>query len=224
MSLTNLGAYPVQVSGFGSSLSGRIMPLNFSAAHTSRITKKPQQKNSRLRRSASSPFGGLKRRKQVQRSKSKPEIIDDDDGDPFGDRLEETGILKSLATDLSLRDVAQAIQYIRSHMFDAMPEAGGFNSTKIAEILNFRESLPPTVTVAHVHALIESSTRTEREIVELTRAGIIRKIVTPRRGTGVSSVGESLILSKDVERLVTEAKELDQDLSSKWLSAGIVNE
>ena len=101
-------------------------------------------------------------------------------------------------------------------MFDAMPERGGFNSTKIAEILNFRRSLPPTVTVAHVHALIDSPTKAEREIAELIKAGTIRKIVIPGRGTGGSSIEEGLILYKDIERLVGEVRELDQDLSSKW--------
>ena len=196
------------------------MPLNFSAAPSSRITKKPYQKSPSLRRSVSSPFADLKQRKPVQRSQSKPESAadaDDDDDGLLEERLQDAGIVKTLVTDLSLRDVAQTIQYIRSHMFDALPEAGGFNSTKIAEILNFRKSLPPTVTVAHVHALLDSPTRIEREIAELTKAGIIRKVVTPGRGTGGASIGEGLILSKDVERLVIETKELDRELSGKSL-------
>ncbi|KAL2046019.1 hypothetical protein N7G274_001466 [Stereocaulon virgatum] len=198
------------------------MPLNFSAAPSSRITKKPYQKSPSLRRSVSSPFVGLKQRKPVQRSQSKPENaddVDDDDRDGglFEERLQDAGIVKTLVTDLSLRDVAQTIQYICSHMFDALPEAGGFNSTRIAEILNFRKSLPPTVTVAHVHAFLDSPTRIEREIVELKKAGIIRKVVTPGRGTGGASIGEGLILTKDVERLVIEARELDRELSNKFL-------
>lgn len=159
----------------------------------------------------------LKQRKPVRRSVSKPEVIDDgdDSDDIFGDSLEDLGIVKTLATDLSLRDVAQTIQYIRSHMFDAMPEGGGFNSTRIADILNFRKSLPPTVTVAHVHALIDSPTKTEREIAELTKAGTIRKVVIPGRGTAGSSVGEGLVLFSDIERLVKDAEELGQGLSGK---------
>ena len=159
----------------------------------------------------------LKQRKPVRRSVSKPEVIDDgdDSDDIFGDSLEDLGIVKTLATDLSLRDVAQTIQYIRSHMFDAMPEGGGFNSTRIADILNFRKSLPPTVTVAHVHALIDSPTKTEREIAELANAGMIRKVVIPGRGTAGSSVGEGLVLFSDIERLVKDAKELGQGLSGE---------
>ena len=164
----------------------------------------------------------LQQRKPVRRSLSKPEVIDggDDSDDIFGDSLEDLGIVKTLATDLSLRDVAQTIQYIRSHMFDVMPEGGGFNSTRIAEILNFRKSLPPTVTVAHVHALIDSPTKTEREIAELTKAGTIRKMVIPGRGTAGSSVGEGLVLFNDIEILVKDAKELDQSFSGKFHPSG----
>ncbi|KAF6227350.1 hypothetical protein HO133_008794 [Letharia lupina] len=188
------------------------MPLGHPAARSSRISKRPQQL---LRRSASSPFTDFTQRKPIQRSKSKVDVADNDDGF-FGDRLDDIGIVKSLASDLSLRDVAQSIQYVHSHMFTAIPDDGGFNSTRIAEILNFRKSLPPTVTLPHLHALTQSPTKTEREIAELTRAGIVRRLVTPGRGTGGSSIGESLILSKDVESLLRQAEELSQELADKF--------
>lgn len=188
------------------------MPFNFSSAHSSRISKRPRQLS---RRSASSPFTDFRQRTPIQRSKSKADIADDDD-DFFGDRLNDIGIVKSLASDLSLRDVAQTIQYVRSHMFDIVPENGGFNSTRIAEILKHRKSLPLTVTVPHVHALAQAPTKTEREIAELTRAGTIRRVVTPGRGTGGSSIGESLILSTDVENLLRQAKELNQELAGTF--------
>lgn len=191
------------------------MPLNFSAAHSSRISKRPQHKTPLLRRSASSPFTDFFQRKPIQRSKSKTDIPDDDDF--FGGRLDDLGMVKSLASDLSLRDLAQIIQHVSSHMFDAVPENGGFNSTRIAETHNLRRSLPPTVTIPHVHALTQSPTKTEREIAELTKAGTIRRFVTPGRGTGGSSVGESLILSKDVESLLREATELNQELAGTFI-------
>ena len=93
------------------------MPLNFSAVHSSRVSKRPQQQS---RRSTSSPFADFSQRKPVQRSKSKADVVDDDDDDDddfFNDRLNEAGLVKSLASDLSLRDVAQTIQYVHSHMF-----------------------------------------------------------------------------------------------------------
>ena len=98
-------------------------------------------------------------------------------------------------------------------MFDPMPQSGGFHSTRIAEILNLRKLLPPMVTRSHLHVLRPSPTTTEREIAELTRAGIIRRLVTPGRGTGGSSIGESLVVSTDVGSLLEQAPELDQELS-----------
>ena len=187
------------------------MPLNFSAAHSSRITKRSTPKNPLFRRSSSSAISTLKQRKPVQRSQSKIEKAEDDE-DFFGDRLDNVGLVTSLATDLSLRDVAQIVRHVRTHMFDAMPERGGFNSTQIAEILNFRKSLPPTVTVTHVHALTSSPTATEREITELAKAGIIRKIVVPGRGIGGSSISDGLVLVEDIERIMNETESLNQDL------------
>ena len=186
------------------------MPLNFSPAHSSRVSKRPPQP----RRRASSPFFNFRQRKPVLRSNSKAAVADGDSDDEFfEDRLDDIGIVKSLASNLSLRDVIQTVQYVRCHMFDAVPVNGGFTSTRIAEILNFRKSLPPTVTVPHVHALAQSPTKTEREIAELTRAGTVRRLFTPGRGTGGSSMGESLILSKDFESLLREANELNQELA-----------
>ncbi|KAL8731756.1 MAG: hypothetical protein Q9166_003203 [cf. Caloplaca sp. 2 TL-2023] len=189
------------------------MPLNYSAAHSSRITKR---KVPSLKRSTSSPFASFTQRKPVQRAQSKIEISEHDE-DLFDKRLDELGVIATLATDLSLRDVPQIMQYANSHMFEPMPERGGFNSTRIAELLNFRRSLPKTVTVAHVHALSKSPTATEREIAELTRAIVLRKINIPGRGIGGSTVGESLILAKDLENTLDGADIVDDKLKEKFM-------
>ncbi|KAI9766524.1 MAG: hypothetical protein M1840_006481 [Geoglossum simile] len=100
-------------------------------------------------------------------------------------------------------------------MFTPLPErAAGMSSTRIAEVLNFRRALPPIVTVAHVHALLNSPTATEKEIVELMREGVVRKIVVPGRGTGV---GEGLVLVKEWERVVMENKELGEEIKQALL-------
>ena len=187
------------------------MPLNFLAAHSSRVTKRSQHKNPVLKRSISSPFTEFTRRKPVQCSQSKPERPENDE-DFFGDCLDDIGPVKSLAPDLSLKDVTQTLQYIRSYMFDTLPDNRGFSSTRTAEILNFRRSLPPTITSSHVHALTQSPTATEREVSELTKAGTVRRTVIPGRGTGGSSIAEGLVISRDIERLLWEAEELGQDL------------
>ena len=176
------------------------MPLNFSAAHSSRITKKPRDARVVLKRSSSAPFAHFKRTKPVQRSQSQAKVFDEEDF--FEDRLDDRGLVHSLTTDLSLRDVPQNIRHIRSYMFDPIPEKGGMNSTRIAEVLNFRKSLPPMVTVSHVHALIRSPTEVEREVAELTKAGVLRKTVIPGRGVGASSVSDGLVLLSDLEPLL----------------------
>ncbi len=191
------------------------MSLNFSAAHSSRIMKRPTAKNPLLRRSSSSPLTKFKQRKSIQRSLSELENVTEDE-DSFGDRLDDAGLVTSLATDLSLRDVAQVVRYVRMHMFDIMPERGGFNSTRIAEILKFRKSLPPTVTVVHVHAMTKSPTATEREIAELTKAGIIRRIVIPGRGAGGSSMSEGLVLFEDIEKMIKGTDALNEALTGMF--------
>ena len=191
------------------------MPFNVSAAHSSRITKRSQAKTPLLKRSSSSPFADNHRRKPIQRSKSIPEASLDED--LFEERLEDVGLVKSFGTDLALRDVLKTIQYVRCHMFDGVPEGGGFNSTRISEILNFRNSLPPSVTVTHVHAMLPSPTSTEREISELTKAGTVRRLVIPGRGVGGSNAGCGLALAQDIVNLVRDAKEVDTDLANKFV-------
>lgn len=186
------------------------MPFTFSAAPSSRIVKKRQNKNSLLKLSSSSSLASGRRKP----SKSAHEA-DDDEDDFFGDRLDEIALVRCLRTDLSLRDVPQTMQHIRMHMFDPVPERGGMNSTRIAEILDFRKSLPPTVTLAHIHALVGSPTAVEREIAELKLAGLIRKTVVPGREIGASSISEGIILSKDLKFLLNEVGELDREVKGK---------
>ena len=145
----------------------------------------------------------------MQRSQSQAEEKTDD----YGDRLEDIGLVQALATDLTLRDVAQAVMYIKGKMWSTIPqERSGMNSTRTAEVLNFRASLPPIVTVSHVQALLNSATTVEREIVELIRGGVIRKIVVGGRG----SIGEALILVKDLESMIQKAP-LDLEVRQRFL-------
>lgn len=181
------------------------MPFTFTAAPSSRISK-PRKKKPLLTRSLSSPFQTLPRRKPIERAQSKPEI--DTEDDLFGDRLDDRGLIVSLAGELSLRDVPQTMKYICSHMFDALPEKTGMNSIRIAEVLNFRKSLPPIVTTAHIHAFLKSPTDIEREIAELAAAGVVRKIIVPGRGSRGSSIGDALVFVQDW-RLIVDKAELD---------------
>ena len=180
------------------------MPLQFSAAHSSRITKS-QRKNPLSRRASSSPFTGHPRRKPIQRSKSGTDEVDQVE-EIHDDILEDARVVNSLAAELSLQNVLQAIHYANTHMFEEIPEAGGFNSTRTAEILNFRKSLAPMLTVAHIHALCPSPTGTERELSELTKKGTIRRLNIPGRGSGGSSIGEGVCFTEDFKRLVNQTQ------------------
>jgi len=128
------------------------------------------------------------------------------------DRLEDLGLIKALAIDLRLRDVAQYLQYIANKMFDDIPDRAGMSSSRIAEVLNYRRNLPPIISTAHVHALSRSPTATEREIAELIQAGIVRKISIPGRGHGAAYIGESLVLIDRWVQMVLDSEGLGQEV------------
>lgn len=191
------------------------MSLNFSAAHSSRVRKRPQQRYSPLRRPSSSKTSPNSQPNTVHPSKSRQELSTNE-GIFFEERLEDSGVPTSLTGPLTLSDVPQAIQHVKLHMFNDIPERGGFNSTRIAELYNIRKSFPPTVTISHVHALMSAPSKTEREISELVKACKVRKITIPGRGIGMSSAGEGLVLYHDLERLLAESVQINEALGSKW--------
>lgn len=175
------------------------MSFKFSAAHSSRIKKSTKPPTFNRSQSTNSAFSSLPRRKPIQRSKSKPEAVDDDDEDMFEDKLDDVGLVKSLSEELILRDVAQAMLYIQGRQWSTFPnERSGMNSTRTAEVLKLRASLPAIVTVTHLQALLNSPTAVEREVAELVRGGTVRKIVVGGRG----SLGEVLVLVKDLENMI----------------------
>jgi hypothetical protein len=92
------------------------------------------------------------------------------------------------------------------------------NSTRIAETLNYRKALPPIVTLAHLDALCTSSTKTEREIAELARAGILRRVTIPNRGMGLASVGDGISSVQEWERLVRSHTGLTPDVQCKYIT------
>ncbi|KAE9381663.1 hypothetical protein N431DRAFT_425230 [Stipitochalara longipes BDJ] len=190
------------------------MSFKFSAAHSSRIKKPAKPPAFKRSSSSASPYSSLPRRKPLQRSSTKPEKAGEKDEDLFGDRLDDIGLVKALATDLTLRDVAQAISHIRGKMWSRIPEQrAGMNSTRIAEVLNFRASLPPIVTVSHVQALLNSPTTVEREIAELIRGGAVRKVVVGGRG----SLGEALILVADLDSMIMRSA-LQLEVKEKFIA------
>ncbi|KAI0600787.1 serine-threonine protein kinase 19-domain-containing protein [Biscogniauxia sp. FL1348] len=194
------------------------MSLRSILGGSGRVRKSTKTSGAKPSSSSSSATwaNSLPRRKPGTGSRgSKNMSADDDDDDLFGDKLDDCGLVKALATDLNLRDTSQAIHYIRSHMFSALPEkAAGMSSTRIAEVLNYRKNLPPIVTVSHIQALLASPSAVEREIAELARSGFLRKIVVPRRG----DIGETVMLASDYDQMVKDSRLLDECTKSSLLS------
>jgi hypothetical protein len=189
-----------------------------TGAHSSRVKKnKRQNQDSLLRRHSSSPFSTGARRKPAS-GKGKAKAVDTS-YDADDERLDDTGIIVSLVSDLNLRDVAQFIENIQRRMFDEIPErSSGMNSTRIAEVFNYRRSLPPIVTVAHIHAMCSSITQADREIAELAQEGIVRKISIPNRGGGSENVGEGLVLVRQWEELVRSHPDLPDETKGLQIS------
>lgn len=196
------------------------MSFRSSAAHSSRIKKPTKPPSFQRNASSSSSFSSLRRRKPIPGAKSKSKSKndghsddDDEEDDIFADRLDDVGLVKALATDLTLRDVAQALLYVRGRMWTSMPEQRtGMTSVKIAEVLNFRKGLPPIVTVSHIQALLDSPTTVEREVAHLVKEGVLRKFVVGGRG----SMGEVLIMVRDFEGMM-EKSGLDERVRERFL-------
>ena len=169
------------------------MPFTFTAAPSSRVNKS-RARNPTLKRSSSSPFASLPKRKPLQRAHTKPEIEKDE---VTTERLQNLGLVPFLADDLSSQNTFDIILHIRNNMFDDIPEKAGMSSTRIAELLNSRTSLPPLTTTAHLHAMTKSPTTIEREVARMMAKGMIRKHVVPGRGVGMSSISETLVLVED---------------------------
>jgi hypothetical protein len=190
------------------------MSLRITAASSS-----SNRVNKSGRRTSASPFSTAKRRKPLSKSSRNNSTQAEDEDGSFGTRLGDEGIIASLADNLEFSDVAQLLVYIANHQFNPIPESGaGMNSTRIAEVLNFRARLPPIISVAHVHAMSRSPTSTEREIATLINAGVIRRLVLPGRGERGPAVGEGLVLVSEWAKLVQADTSLAQEVKDKYIS------
>jgi hypothetical protein len=158
--------------------------------------------------SATNPFASARRTKPIVRAAAKGESAP---------RLDDVGLISCLAKGNIPQDVAGLICHVRNHTFEDVPDrAAGMSSTRIAELLQFRRALPPIVSVAHLHALSSSTTRTERELALLTARGVIRKIVIPGRGKGGAAVGEGVALVEDWKQRLREESSIEDETKKKY--------
>lgn len=161
--------------------------------------------SNRVRKPAQRPPPSLQSHQQAsspsprKKSNRKPrqEGHDDRPDDTFEERLEDVGMARLLANELTLRDVVQAMRYARSRMFTPVPTKG-FNATRTAELLNYRATMPPVVTIGHLHSILSSPAVVERELAELQARGVVRRARVERRGRQ----GEALIETSDLEGML----------------------
>ncbi|KAI0136544.1 serine-threonine protein kinase 19-domain-containing protein [Xylariales sp. AK1849] len=189
------------------------MSLRSILGGSSRVRKSTAKRPSPSKAVSSSPRGTKSKSGSTLRNRPRSNY-DAEDEDYLGDdKLDDIGLVRALATDLNLRDTAQAIQYLRSHMFSSIPDqAAGMNSTRIAEVLNYRKRLPPIVTISHIQTLLSSSSAVEREVAELARSGFVRKIEVARRG----EIGETVILAMDLEKMIDESPHLSESTKTHF--------
>jgi hypothetical protein len=182
---------------------------------TLRLTSAPfagvKKRKSAAPRPRASPFAGHARRKPSSTASSAVKA-----GVELDDPLPDLGGSRYISETAPVENVVQAIQYIRTNMFDELPARAGMNSTRIAEVLNLRRSLPPLASVAHVHMLLDAPTQVEREIVDLVQTGQVRRLVIPGRGNDAAGLGDCLVLAEEWEELVRGSSSLDAAVKGKF--------
>ncbi|KXS93626.1 hypothetical protein AC578_783 [Pseudocercospora eumusae] len=163
------------------------------------------------RKSSSSPFSTAQRTKPGSRKSSAAE--------KERERLDDQGIVRHLPLADVPEDVCDLIRHIQDHAFQEIPERGaGMNSKQIGECLQFRQRLPPVVSLAHLHALSPSSTETDRELARLAAEGKARRISIPGRGKGGSSVGEAVVLVEDWKNMVRREESIEEETKQKYMA------
>lgn len=175
-----------------------------TSSHTSRVRKHFPQ--SHLRSLNSSPYSGLRRTKAIQSTKRVLQDEQDEaNGTTVGGPNRDASESPALFTLALSKDVMAAIEHATQSMFCAIPQRAGMQSTRIAQLLNFQKSLPPVVSPAHVHALISSPSKAEREIAALLAAGKIRKIKLTGRGSDISGLSEVIFSMRSFEDSLTNS-------------------
>ncbi|PLB54289.1 hypothetical protein P170DRAFT_373173 [Aspergillus steynii IBT 23096] len=196
------------------------MPLRITSAPVSGVKKRRTAATLKPR---ASPFASHARRKATAATRS-PVGSKSDASLEEGDQelLPDLGLSRYVPETSPVEHVGQAIAHIRDSMFEDLPARAGMNSTRVAEVLNTRRSLPPLASVAHIHTLLDAPTRVEKEIIELVNSGCVRRLVVPGRGNDAAGLGDCLVLSEDWERLVRDCSDLEPYVQEKLL--GVLNQ
>ncbi|KAI5242929.1 hypothetical protein E4T42_07539 [Aureobasidium subglaciale] len=192
--------------------------MSFSATGVPKpLQSRPKKSPIQLLRSASSPFGNHPRRKAATTPQAGLKRTQSEISTSAEQPLDDTGIVTTLPPPKVPQDVVSLIRYIQGHTWTEIPDrAAGMNSTRIAEVLNFRKNMPPIVSIAHLHAVSSSTTATERELAKLVHSGIAKKLNIPGRGKGGFAIGEGVILVEDWINTIQDHPALSQELKEKY--------
>lgn len=197
------------------------MPLRITSAPVSGIKKRKSVTTPKKR---ASPFASHARSKLSARGNTQAKSsLQTEDGEDDGfmsdsEPLPDIGNSQYLTESVKLNGVMQAMQHVKESMFEELPERrAGMNSTRIAEVLNLRKSLPPLVSVAHIHTVLQAPTKVEREIVSLVQSGELKRLIVPGRGNGTAGLGDCLVMASDLRELVQMSSDLGQALKGTLL-------
>ncbi|KAK0870997.1 hypothetical protein LTS02_002196 [Friedmanniomyces endolithicus] len=167
--------------------------------------------------SSSSPFTAYPRKKpslsRQSSSFSKDKFTDE--------QLSDTGLTPSLAPSGTPQDVLSLVRYVQQNTWDAIPEVSGMNSSRIAETLRYRETLPPVVSLPHLYALSVSPTETERGLARLVAQGVARKTVIPGRAvanSGGSVLAEGVVVINEWKALLRSQADIDGQTKDKYFA------
>ncbi|TKA71126.1 hypothetical protein B0A55_08218 [Friedmanniomyces simplex] len=172
----------------------------------------------RRKSSSSSPFSAYPRKKSTlsrQSSLASKETSTDE-------QLIDTGLAPSLAPPGLSQNVLSLIRYVQENTWDPIPEISGMNSSRIAETLRYRETLPPIVSLPHLYALSVSPTETERELARLVAQGVVRKVVIPGRAVakgGGSMPLEGVVVVEEWKTLFREQPGVEGGVMEKYLAS-----
>ncbi|CAD0091598.1 unnamed protein product [Aureobasidium vineae] len=192
--------------------------MSFSATGVPRpLQSRPKKSPIQLLRSASSPFGNHPRRKAATTPQAGVKRSQSEISTSTEQPLDNTGIVNALPPPKTPRDTVCLIRYIQHRTWTEIPErAAGMNSTRIAEVLNYRKNMPPIVSIAHLHAVSMSTTDIERRLATLIHSGTIKKINIPGRGKGGFAIGEGVVLVEDWINTIQQHPALSQGLKEKY--------
>ncbi|KAK0275727.1 hypothetical protein LTR35_010997 [Friedmanniomyces endolithicus] len=171
----------------------------------------------RRKSSSTSPFTAYPRKKpslsRQSSSFSKDKFTDE--------QLSDTGLTPSLAPSGITQDVMSLIRHVQEKTWDPIPEVSGMNSSRIAETLRYRETLPPVVSLPHLYALSVSPTETERGLARLVAQGVVRKTVIPGRAvanSGGSVLAEGAVVINEWKALLRSQADIDGQTKDKYFA------